>query len=143
MLWFDDSLPFEKRVELLLKALTVKKKASLLLHRSPAIERLGIPAFSWWNEALHGVASAGRATVFPQAIGFASSFDVPLIRKVGHAIALEGRAKYADAKQKGNEGLDCFNLTYWTPNINIFRDPRWGRGQETYGEDTFREPGIP
>lgn len=135
--WFDESLSFEERIEALLGALTVKEKTTLLLNTAPAIPRLGIPAFDWWNEALHGVARAGKATIFPQAIGFGSSFDVPLIRQVGAAIGREGRAKHAAAKRLGTAGLDYFNLTYWTPNINIFRDPRWGRGQETYGEDPY------
>ncbi len=135
--WFDDTLSFEERTELLLKELKIKEKISLLQASSPAVPRLGIPAYNWWNEALHGVARAGRATVFPQAIGFASSFDPALIRRVGRATALEGRAKHRAAKALGNGGLDYFNLTYWTPNINIFRDPRWGRGQETYGEDPY------
>lgn len=135
--WFDESLSFEERIEALLSALTVKEKTSLLSNTAPAIPRLGIPAFDWWNEALHGVARAGRATIFPQAIGFGSSFDTSLIQQIGKVIGREGRAKHAAAKRLGTAGLDYFNLTYWTPNINIFRDPRWGRGQETYGEDPY------
>lgn len=133
--WFDPSLEFKKRIDLLRKEMTVEEKISQLLHQSPAIPRLGIPSCNWWNEALHGVARAGRATVFPQAVGLACTFDAPLVKKMARAIAMEGRAKRHAAKRTGNEGGIYFGLTYWTPNINIFRDPRWGRGQETYGED--------
>ncbi len=135
--WFDPSLPFENRITLLLEAMTAEEKISQLLHQSPAIPRLGISSYNWWNEALHGVARAGRATVFPQAIGLACTFDAPLVRKMARAIAMEGRAKHYAAKRTGNDGGIYFGLTYWTPNINIFRDPRWGRGQETYGEDPY------
>ena len=137
--WYDDSLPFEKRVEALIKAMTVKEKVSQLLHDAPAIERLGIPAYNWWSECLHGVARAGKATVFPQAIAMAATFDVDLEYRMGCAVALEARAKNAAARKFSGDGSSPMyrGLTYWTPNINIFRDPRWGRGQETFGEDPY------
>ncbi len=107
-----------------------------MLYNSPAIERLGIPEYNWWNECLHGVARAGKATVFPQAIGMAATFDEDLIYEVATAISDEARAKHHAAVRKGNRA-QYMGLSFWTPNINIFRDPRWGRGQETYGEDPF------
>jgi beta-glucosidase len=103
---------------------------------APAIQRLGIPAYNWWNEGLHGVARSGNATVFPQAIGLAATWDTDLVHRVADVISTEARAKYNDAIPRGNTGR-YFGLTFWSPNINIFRDPRWGRGQETYGEDPF------
>ena len=121
------------RVEALLAKMTVDEKISQMVHTAPAIPRLGIPEYNWWNECLHGVARAGNATVFPQAIGMAAAFDDALLHKVGVAISDEARAKYNYAVKLNNRG-QYFGLTYWTPNINIFRDPRWGRGQETYGE---------
>ena len=135
--WFDSSRPFDERIGLLLRQLTRKEKCSQLTFAAPAIPRLGIAPCNWWNEALHGVARAGRATVFPQAIGLAATFDTTLMRRVARAIAYEGRAKYHDARRRGAPGRQYLGLTYWSPNINIFRDPRWGRGQETYGEDPF------
>lgn len=134
--WQNPSLPPEARAEELIDRLTVTEKASQLLYESPAIERLGIPAYNWWNEALHGVARAGRATVFPQAIGMAATFDEALLERIASVIADEGRAKHYAAVRTGNRG-QYRGLTFWTPNINIFRDPRWGRGQETYGEDPY------
>ena len=116
--------------------MTVKEKASQLLFSSPAIPRLGIPAYNWWNEALHGVARAGTATVFPQAIALAATFDTELVHKVADAISTEGRAKYNIARKHGDHDI-YKGLTFWSPNVNIFRDPRWGRGQETYGEDPY------
>jgi len=116
--------------------LTLAEKVSQMLHESPAVPRLGIPEYNWWNECLHGVARAGKATVFPQAIGLAAAFDADLVEKVATAIADEARAKHHQALRQGNRGA-YFGLTFWTPNINIFRDPRWGRGQETYGEDPY------
>ena len=133
--WFDSTRSFDERIEILLKQLTRKEKCEQLSFAAPAIPRLGILPCNWWNEALHGVARAGRATVFPQAIALAATFDPALVRRVARAIALEGRAKYHDARRRGNPGRQYLGLTYWSPNINIFRDPRWGRGQETYGED--------
>ena len=133
-LFRDPSAPVEKRVADLLQRLTTDEKISLLLYNSPGVERLGIPKYNWWNEALHGVARAGRATVFPQAIGLAATFDEALIKDVGNAISDEARAKY-NAAIKNNNRSQYLGLTFWSPNINIFRDPRWGRGHETYGED--------
>ena len=120
----------------LVSQMTAEEKMSQLLFESPAIERLGIPAYNWWNEACHGVARAGVATVFPQSIGMAASFDAPLLYRIAAAIADEGRAKYNKSVAHGDRGI-YKGLTFWAPNINIFRDPRWGRGQETSGEDPF------
>ncbi len=125
-----------KRAKELLEKMTVEEKISQLIYDSRSVERLGIPSYNWWNEALHGVARAGLATVFPQAIGMAASFDKKLIYKVATAIADEARAKYNAAQEEGDHGI-YKGLTFWSPNINIFRDPRWGRGQETYGEDPY------
>ncbi|MBR3687597.1 MAG: glycoside hydrolase family 3 protein, partial [Lentisphaeria bacterium] len=124
--WYDDSLPFEERVEAIIKAMTVKEKVSQLLHDAPAVERLGIPAYNYWSEALHGVARAGMATVFPQAIGMAATFDTDLEYRMGCAIAVEARAKHAAAKRlSGDSSTPIYRgLTFWSPNINIFRDPR-------------------
>jgi beta-glucosidase len=126
----------EIRIYDLIGRLTLEEKASLMLHNSPAIERLEIPAYTWWNESLHGVARAGKATVFPQAIGLAATFDEDLIFRVANAISDEARAKHNVAIAKNNY-QQYTGLTFWSPNVNIFRDPRWGRGQETYGEDPF------
>ena len=124
------------KAEKIVSQMTVEEKASQLLFDSPAIERLGIEEYNWWNEASHGVARAGTATVFPHAIALAASFNPELIFNVADAISTEGRAKYNRSVKYGDR--DIFKgLTYWTPNINIFRDPRWGRGQETFGEDPF------
>ena len=129
-------MTFRERARELVSRMTLEEKCSQMQYRSPAIERLGIPAYTWWNEALHGVARAGCATVFPQAIGMAASFDDTLLGEVAEAIADEARAKYNEYKTFGD--TDWYQgLTYWSPNINIFRDPRWGRGQETYGEDPY------
>lgn len=132
----NPNLTIGERTADLISRLTVEEKASLMLYNSQGIERLGIPAYNWWNEALHGVARAGRATVFPQATGMAATFDDDLILRVATTISDEGRAKYNEAVKAGNRG-QYLGLTYWTPNINIFRDPRWGRGQETWGEDPY------
>lgn len=132
----DPSAAPEKRVNDLLSRLTSDEKISLLLYNSPGVERLGIPAYNWWNEALHGVARAGRATVFPQAIGIAATFNDPLVHKIADAISDEAKAKY-NAAIKNNNRSQYLGLTFWSPNINIFRDPRWGRGHETYGEDPY------
>ena len=120
----------------LVSQMTVEEKASQLRYDAPAIERLGIPAYNWWNEALHGVARAGTATVFPQAIGLAAIFDEDIIGDIADIISTEGRAKYNFQSEKGDRDI-YKGLTFWSPNINIFRDPRWGRGQETYGEDPY------
>ncbi len=120
----------------LVAKMTLEEKASQLRYNSPAIERLGIPAYNWWNEALHGVARGGTATSFPQAIGLAATFDDALIEQLGDVAATEGRAKYNALSIRGDRDI-YHGLTFWCPNINIFRDPRWGRGQETYGEDPY------
>ena len=125
-----------EKAEALVKQMTMEEAASQLSYQSPAIERLGIPAYNWWNEALHGVARAGMATMFPQAIGMAASFDTELVRRLGDVSATEGRAKYNAASRHGDRDI-YKGLTFWSPNINIFRDPRWGRGQETFGEDPY------
>ncbi len=120
----------------LVAQMTVEERASQLRYDSPAVDRLGIPAYNWWNEALHGVARAGTATSFPQAIGMAATFDDGLLQKVADTVATEGRAKYNAASRHGDRDI-YKGLTFWSPNINIFRDPRWGRGHETYGEDPY------
>ena len=134
--FWNESLPIEKRVDDLINQLTLNEKVAQLFDKTPAIDRLGIPEYNWWNEALHGVARAGTATVFPQAIGLAATFDEDLMLRVGTAISDEGRAKHHAFVAEQNRSMYT-GLTYWSPNINIFRDPRWGRGQETYGEDPF------
>ena len=120
----------------LLKRMTLEEKVSQMKNGSSAIERLGIPAYDWWNEALHGVARAGKATVFPQAIGLAATFDNQAVYGTFDIVSDEARAKYHDFQRKG-ERDGYKGLTVWTPNINIYRDPRWGRGMETYGEDPY------
>jgi beta-glucosidase len=132
----DPDLPVEKRVDDLIGRLTRDEKVSLMVERAAPVERLGIPAFPWWNEALHGVARAGRATVFPQAIGLAATWDEDLMLRVATAISDEARAMHNKWIARGQRNL-YQGLVFWSPNINIFRDPRWGRGQETYGEDPF------
>lgn len=132
----DAALPPDARVSNLVSQLTLEEKISLLGYQSKAVPRLGIPAYNWWNEALHGVARAGEATVFPQAIGLAATFNDELMQQVATAISTEARAKYNLAVAKDRH-LQYMGLTFWSPNINIFRDPRWGRGQETYGEDPY------
>lgn len=131
--FMNPELPIEARVDDLVSRLTLEEKAQQMLHDSPAIERLNIPAYNWWNECLHGVARAGIATVFPQAIGLAATFDLPLVERVARCISDEARAKHHEFARQGDRGM-YKGLTFWTPNINIFRDPRWGRGHETYGE---------
>ena len=127
---------YRKRAQELVAQMTLEEKVSQTLYNAPAIERLGIPAYNWWNEALHGVARAGTATVFPQAIGVAATFDEDLAGAMAEVIAEEGRAKYNAQKKAGDRDI-YKGLTFWAPNVNIFRDPRWGRGQETYGEDPY------
>jgi beta-glucosidase len=129
----DPDLALEARVDDLVGRMTVGEKASQMLHDAPAIERLGIPAYNWWNEGLHGVARAGVATVFPQAIGLAAMWNAERLHEVAVAISDEARAKHHEFLRQGDRGI-YKGLTYWSPNINIFRDPRWGRGHETYGE---------
>ena len=126
----------ENKAEALVEKMTIDEMISQLSFDAPAIDRLYIPAYNWWNEALHGVANAGTATVFPQAIGMAAMFDELMMRRIGDVIAEEGRAKYNMQVHYGDRGI-FKGLTFWSPNINIFRDPRWGRGQETYGEDPY------
>jgi len=129
-------LPFEQRVNDLVSRMTLEEKVSQMVDQAPAIPRLGIPEYNWWNECLHGVARAGLATVFPEPIGSAASFDADLINRIGNATSDEARAKYNDFIRQGKH--DRYEgLTFWSPNINIFRDPRWGRGMETYGEDPY------
>ncbi|HEX3084580.1 MAG TPA: glycoside hydrolase family 3 C-terminal domain-containing protein [Pyrinomonadaceae bacterium] len=132
----DASLPIEKRVDDLVSRMTLEEKVSQMMNAAPAIERLGIPAYEWWNEALHGVARAGYATVFPQAIGLAAAWDTTLMHRVADVISTEARAKHNEFIRQ-NQRARYEGLTFWSPNINIFRDPRWGRGQETYGEDPY------
>ena len=129
----NPDLPLDARVDDLVGRMTVAEKATQMLHEAPAIERLGIPAYNWWNEGLHGVARAGVATVFPQAIGLAAMFNAERLHEVAVAISDEARAKHHEFLRQGDHGI-YKGLTFWSPNINIFRDPRWGRGHETYGE---------
>jgi beta-glucosidase len=132
----NPSLSFDERVDDLVSRLTTEEKIGQLMNGAPAIQRLGIPEYNWWNECLHGVARAGLATVFPQAIGLGATWDEDLIFRVSTAISDEARAKHHEFVRNGSRRI-YQGLTFWTPNINIFRDPRWGRGQETYGEDPF------
>jgi beta-glucosidase len=134
--WLNTELSFEERVNDLVSRMTLEEKAAQLLYTAPAIPRLGIPAYNWWNEALHGVARAGYATVFPQSITIANSWNEELMLDVANAISDEARAKYHEFIRRGDHGI-YHGLTFWSPNINIFRDPRWGRGHETYGEDPY------
>lgn len=134
--YLDPSLTPEERAEDLTDRLTVEEQASQLRYDAPPVPRLGIPAYNWWNEGLHGVARAGTATLFPQAIGMAATFDPALLHRIGEITAVEARAKHTAAAEHGD--FDIYKgLTLWAPNINLFRDPRWGRGHETYGEDPF------
>ena len=132
----DTNLSFEERARDLISRMTLEEKAAQMSNDAPAIERLGVPQYDWWNECLHGLARAGKATVFPQAIGLAATFDTDLIQNISSSIADEARAFYSEAFKRGNRGIYS-GLTFYTPNINIYRDPRWGRGQETYGEDPY------
>jgi len=134
--WQDTTQSLDERVEWLINNLTLDEKLSLMVHQNPAIERVGLPAYSWWSEALHGVGRAGEATVYPMPIALAATFDPSLVRSVFNNVALEARIKYQQARDTGYYG-DYAGLTFFTPNINIFRDPRWGRGMETYGEDPY------
>ena len=129
----NPEVPLEERIDALLAELTVDEKLGFLNYRNEGVPRLGISPYVWWNEALHGLARSGTATVFPQAIGMAATFSPDLVERMGEVIALEGRARHADSVRHGDFGT-YKGLTYWSPNVNIFRDPRWGRGQETYGE---------
>ena len=128
----DPTRPLANRIEDLLSRLTLAEKIGQLMHDSPAIERLGVPAYNWWNEACHGIGRNGRATVFPQVIGLGATWNRALLHEVATAISDEARAKHHADAAAGRRG-QYQGLTFWTPNINIFRDPRWGRGQETFG----------
>src|SRR4029077_2529841 len=134
--YLDPSQPIDARVDDLIKRMTLEQQAQQLVNQARAIPNLQVPAYDWWSEALHGVANAGTATVFPEPVGLAATFDDPLIHEMAIVIGTEARAKHNQAIRAGRrdimEGLD-----FWSLNINIFRDPRWGRGQETYGEDPF------
>jgi len=141
--WAQAKLPYQNpnlsiqaRVDDLVSRMTLEEKILQMQNAAPAIERLGVPQYEWWNEALHGVARAGYATVFPQAIGLAATWDTKLMYQVADVISTEARAKHHEAARNNQRGR-YFGLTFWSPNINIFRDPRWGRGQETYGEDPY------
>ena len=135
--YLDPTQPRDVRVYDLISRMTLDEKASVMSNSTPGVPRLGIPKYDWWSEALHGVANAGTATVFPQAIGLAAMWDADLHQDIAHVIGIEGRAKFNGYKGTPQEGAIFRGLTFWSPNINIFRDPRWGRGQETYGEDPF------
>ena len=124
------------KAKALVAQMTVEEKASQLKYDAPAIERLGVPAYNWWNEALHGVARAGTATMFPQPVAMAAMFDKDTVQKIGDVVSTEARAKYNEAVKHGDHDI-YKGLTFWSPNINLFRDPRWGRGQETYSEDPY------
>jgi beta-glucosidase len=132
----NENLSYEERARDLVSRMDLLEKASQMTHKAAAVHRLGVPHYNWWNEALHGVARAGTATIFPQAIGMAATFDEELLYKVADVISTEGRAKYHEAARKNDRDI-YKGLTFWAPNINIFRDPRWGRGHETYGEDPY------
>src|SRR5690606_3045170 len=134
--YLDYNLPVDERVDILVSQMTLQEKIDQMVYTSKAIPRLNIPEYNWWNEALHGVARAGYATVFPQSITIAGSWDEDLMHKVATAISDEARAKHHEFARRGMRGI-YQGLTFWSPNINIFRDPRWGRGHETYGEDPF------
>lgn len=132
--FMNPDLPVSERIKDLLSRMTLEEKVGQMVNAAPAIDRLGIPEYDWWNESLHGVSRAGRATMFPQAIGLAATWDTDLMGRIATAISDEARAKHSAAKKNGNRTIYT-GLTYWSPNINILRDPRWGRAQETYGED--------
>ena len=136
MLFRNPALSIEQRVDDLVGRMTLEEKVSQMIDRAAAIPRLDVPAYNWWNEGLHGIARSGYATVFPQAIGNAATWDAPLLNQIATVVSTEARAKYNDAIRNDNHDR-YYGLTVWSPNINIFRDPRWGRGQETYGEDPF------
>jgi beta-glucosidase len=132
--FLDYQLSIDERVNDLVSRMTLEENVGQMMYTAPAIDRLGVPEYNWWNECLHGIARNGKATVFPQAIGLGSTFDTDLINRISTAISDEARAKFEIAKSINNRGQYA-GLTFWSPNVNIFRDPRWGRGQETYGED--------
>ncbi|HCC59597.1 MAG TPA: hypothetical protein DEQ47_20510, partial [Solibacterales bacterium] len=135
-LYQNSAAPLDQRVNDLVSRMTLEEKISQMMNDAPAIERLGIPAYNWWNECLHGVARAGKATVFPEPIGLAATWDARLVGTMANAISDEARAKHHEFLRRGKHHI-YQGLTFWSPNINIFRDPRWGRGMETYGEDPY------
>ena len=135
--YLDTNLPLPERIQDLLSRLTLDEKVAMMNHPAQGVPRLGIPDYNFWSEALHGVAGNGRATVFPQAIGMAATWDKDLIHQIATAIGDEGRAKYRETLRRNGRNDQFQGLTFWSPNVNIFRDPRWGRGQETWGEDPF------
>ncbi|HKL79663.1 MAG TPA: glycoside hydrolase family 3 C-terminal domain-containing protein [Mobilitalea sp.] len=135
-IYMNEELSFEERAKNLVSQMTLEEKVFQTLYTAPAIERLGVKAYNWWNEALHGIARAGVATVFPQAIGLAATFDEDLLEEVADTISTEGRGKFNMQQKYGDTDI-YKGLTFWSPNVNIFRDPRWGRGHETYGEDPY------
>lgn len=135
--WKNPALSAKERAIDLCGRLTLEEKAQLMLDESPAIPRLGIKKFFWWSEALHGAANMGNVTVFPEPVGMAASFDPNLLYRVFDAASTEFRAQYNHRMLNGGEDEKFHSLSVWTPNVNIFRDPRWGRGQETYGEDPY------
>src|SRR5450432_568207 len=132
--YLNPDLPIDQRVDDLVGRMTTEEKASQVVHIAAAIPRLKVPAYNWWSEALHGVAE-GTATVFPEPIGLGATFDPPLVKSIGTVISTEARAKHHEEIRHGN--FIGVGLDFWAPNLNIFRDPRWGRGQETYGEDPY------
>src|SRR5687767_4701812 len=136
LVYQNPDLPLEQRVNDLISRMTLEEKVSQLMNDSVAIDRFSIPAYNWWNEALHGVGRNGRATVFPQAIGIAATWDTALMLRVATAISDEARSKHHALVRRGKRNI-YQGLTFWTPNMNLFRDPRWGRGMETYGEDPY------
>jgi beta-glucosidase len=136
-IYTDATKPMDARIDDLISRMSLAEKAAQLVNAAPALPRLKIPAYDYWSESLHGVAREGHATVFPQAIGMAATWDPPLVYQIGQVIADEARAKYYQSIRHGKGGKTYHGLSFWSPNINIFRDPRWGRGQETYGEDPF------
>ena len=134
--YMDSTLPTQQRVDDLVSRMTLDEKVAQLINTTPAIPRLNVPAYDYWSEGLHGIARSGYATMFPQAIGMAATWDAPLINQISTVISTEARAKYNEAVRHDIHSI-YYGLTIWSPNINIFRDPRWGRGQETYGEDPY------
>ncbi len=134
--YLNPAVPTAERIHDLIFQMTLDEKAQQLVHPAAGIPRLNVPEYNWWSEGLHGVAFAGTATVFPEPIGLAATFDTPLIHEMATVISTEARAKHHQAVREGKRAI-MYGLTFWSPNVNIFRDPRWGRGQETYGEDPF------
>ena len=134
--YMNPALPVDQRVKDLIGRMTLEEKVQQMRDHAPAIPRLGVPKYDWWNEGLHGVAFAGYATNFPQVIGMAATWDTDLVHAMAQTTSTEARAKYNQAMRDDDHEM-FFGLTFWAPNVNIFRDPRWGRGQETYGEDPF------